>query len=93
MNQIRLYHLEKQKINMMLNKIATFIKAFFWHIYSGCPKSSQTLIYGRYSICLSCDKFDSINSQCLVCGCNISDRKKFLNKLAWKDQKCPEGKW
>jgi hypothetical protein len=28
-----------------------------------------------------------------VCGCNLSSRKIFMNKLAWADQKCPLDKW
>lgn len=57
------------------------------------PKSSQDTINYRYSICLSCESYDKINSQCLECGCNLSNKKQFLNKLAWADQQCPIGKW
>jgi len=78
---------------LLTHKILTFIKSLFWHAYSGFPKSSQILIDHRYDICFNCDKFDIPNSQCLVCGCNINQKKMFLNKLAWKDQKCPENKW
>jgi hypothetical protein len=28
-----------------------------------------------------------------MCGCNVNDKKIFLNKLAWADQKCPLEKW
>jgi hypothetical protein len=75
----------------LLKKIKTFIKALFFHIQAGLPKSSQHMIDHRYKICLSCDKFE--NNQCLVCGCNITNKKIFLNKLAWADQKCPLEKW
>lgn len=34
-----------------------------------------------------------IKASCKLCGCNLSDKKVFLNKLAWKDQKCPADKW
>lgn len=74
-------------------KIITFLKSLFWHIYAGFPKSSQQLIDDRYQICVRCEMFDKKASQCLVCGCNINQKKIFMNKLAWKDQKCPEGKW
>jgi hypothetical protein len=77
----------------LIYKIQNFIKSLIWHAYSGFPKSSQELINQRYDICKSCDMFDFINSQCLLCGCNLSKKKVFLNKLAWKDQKCPSGKW
>jgi hypothetical protein len=77
----------------MIYKILRFFKSLFWHIYSGSPKSSQDLIDSRHAICEGCDKFDKSGSQCLVCGCSINKKKIFMNKLAWLDQKCPEGKW
>lgn len=36
---------------------------------------------------------DEINKQCLECGCNITNKRQFMNKLAWSDQKCPLDKW
>lgn len=78
---------------MTLAKLLTFIKSLWWHIYAGFPKSNQQQIDYRFSICSSCDKFDEIKSECLVCGCNINNKKMFLNKLAWADQECPIGKW
>jgi hypothetical protein len=74
-------------------RVITFFKSLFWHIYAGFPKSSQELIDERYSICKGCEYFDIKNHQCLVCGCNINTQKIFMNKLAWKDQKCPQDKW
>jgi uncharacterized paraquat-inducible protein A len=64
-----------------------------WHVYAGFPKSSQQLIDDRLAICKSCELFDTKNSQCLECGCTINNKKMFLNKLAWADQKCPMDKW
>lgn len=78
---------------MWLIKFKTFLKSLFWHVSRGLPKSSKSTIQYRYSICLSCDSFDKINSQCLECGCNINNKSVFLNKLAWADQKCPLNKW
>lgn len=77
----------------MKHKIITFIKSLFFHIYAGFPKSTQQQINDRYNICLSCERFDHINKECMECGCNINNRKIFLNKLAWADQECPLGKW
>lgn len=74
-------------------RLITFLKSLLWHLSLGSPKSSQKIIDHRFFICLSCDKYDSNNHQCLVCGCNINRKKIFLNKLAWADQECPEGKW
>lgn len=76
-----------------MNRILLFLKSLFWHIYAGSPKSTQSLINQRYSICSSCEFLDQKNNQCLICGCNINNKKMFLNKLAWADQKCPVDKW
>lgn len=74
-----------------LSKIITFAKSLLFHIGAGFPKSNQELINQRYTVCESCENFEK--DQCLVCGCNINKKKIFLNKLAWKDQKCPLEKW
>ena len=74
-------------------RIKTFIKSLIFHVHAGLPKSTKKQIQYRYNICLGCDKFDSIKSQCTVCGCNINNKKIFLNKLAWADQECPLKKW
>jgi hypothetical protein len=78
---------------MTITKVVTFIKSLWWHIYLGFPKSTQQQIDYRFSVCNSCDKFDKNNSECFICGCNINNKKIFLNKLAWADQSCPLGKW
>lgn len=74
-----------------MRKIINFLKALYFHIDAGMPKSSQEQIYNRYNICINCDSF--YNNQCLECGCNINKKKIFMNKLAWADQKCPLNKW
>lgn len=74
-------------------RLKTFIKSLYWHVNNGLPKSSYDTIQYRYSICLLCDSFDKINHQCNECGCNINNKKIFLNKLAWADQSCPLNKW
>lgn len=78
---------------MTILKIKIFLKSLLFHIYRGFPKSSIKEIQDRYSICLNCEKFDSNKSECMVCGCNINQKRIFLNKLAWADQECPIGKW
>lgn len=64
-----------------------------FHIWLGLPKSTQKEINDRYNICINCEKFNSKKSECSICGCNINNKKIFLNKLAWADQQCPIGKW
>lgn len=74
-------------------RILTFFKSLIFHIYSGFPKSTQEEINYRYAICESCDSFNKQESQCNECGCNINNKRIFLNKLAWADQICPLNKW
>ena len=76
-----------------LTKIRNFLKALWFHIGAGLPKSTQDQIDKRFDVCQKCEMFDNRSSQCLVCGCNLSRKKVFLNKLAWSDQKCPLNKW
>lgn len=77
----------------LTTKIKNFVKALWFHIGYGLPKCSQEQINKRHLICLECDFYDLKNKECLQCGCNISNRRIFLNKLAWADQKCPIDKW
>lgn len=80
-------------LNITILRLKTFVKSLFFHILSGFPKTSKTEILGRYLICIDCSDFDKKNSQCNICGCNISTKSVFMNKLAWADQECPLGKW
>lgn len=78
---------------MIFLKIRNFIKSLWFHIYSGFPKSTQEEINNRYKICIVCEKFNDKKQECGVCGCAISKKKIFMNKLAWADQECPLQKW
>lgn len=77
----------------ILTKLRTFVKSLLFHIKAGLPKSTQDEINTRFSICQKCEMFDNTYSQCMVCGCNVNKKKIFMNKLAWADQQCPQGKW
>ena len=77
----------------LLLKIKTFINSLVFHISRGLPKSTQEQIDYRWKICKSCPEFDAQNSQCHICGCNLSNKKQFINKLAWADQECPMKYW
>ena len=78
---------------MYILKIKTFLNSLIWHIHRGMPKSTQKEIDRRFDICVNCYFYNSTEKECGVCGCNVNNRKIFMNKLAWADQKCPEGKW
>lgn len=81
------------RLSLFIIRLQTFLKSLFWHIRSGLPKSSPEVLRTRYNICIQCESFDQQHNQCLECGCNISDKSIFLNKLAWADQQCPLNKW
>lgn len=81
------------RMRISLTKVKTFIKSILFHIWAGFPKSTEEQINYRYNICLSCDSFDRDHEECMECGCNINNKKIFMNKLAWADQQCPIGKW
>ena len=91
----------KKKINTpsIITKIYNFTKSLYNHIVTGMQKSSYETIDYRYGICEGCEFFqvnienNEVITTCNVCGCALSKKKIFMNKLAWKDQKCPEGKW
>lgn len=74
-------------------KLYNFAKALYFHIGYGLPKCSTRQIHDRYMVCIDCEFLDRSKYECLQCGCHISPKSKFLNKLAWADQKCPIGKW
>lgn len=52
---------------------------------------SQEQIDDRLSICNKCEFYQ--NNTCLQCGCALSRDRNFMNKLYWRDQSCPIGKW
>jgi uncharacterized paraquat-inducible protein A len=76
-----------------IKKICRFLYALFWHIISGFPTANSTQILERYDICVQCENFNKDKSICNICGCNLSRRKEFMNKLAWADSECPINKW
>jgi len=78
----------------MIQKIKTFFKSLWFHVWAGLPKSTNEEISFRFKICSSqCDMYNRDDQTCMVCGCNVNEKKVFLNKLAWADQECPLGKW
>jgi uncharacterized paraquat-inducible protein A len=87
-----LFQLRSESLKL-IRKISTFIKSLLFHVWSGFPKSTKEQINARLSICKECEYYSEKDKQCMVCGCNLSDKKIFMNKLAWADQECPIGKW
>lgn len=74
-------------------RIVNFSKAIVHHSIEGAPRCMQEEIDERMLICRDCPLFNGKICTHNSCGCNVSNENKFLNKLAWKDQKCPLSKW
>lgn len=82
----------------VIQKAQNFTKAVANHVAKGRPKCTQEEIDQRLEVCKTCELFQKFSEDKGVCthsscGCNIARERKFLNKLAWADQKCPIGKW
>ena len=90
----------KNKKPSAIKKIKNFSKETIKHLIKGSPTCTQEQIDERLVICHGCPFFERYkeNEDAGVCthtdcGCNINKELKFLNKLAWADQKCPINKW
>ena len=82
---------KKDKPPSALRKYKRFTIDAIKHIANGMPTCTQEEINERLEICKGCKWF--AGNYCKKCGCACGSNKKFLNKLAWADQKCPVGKW
>ena len=69
----------------------TFAKALGKHLLDGLKKCTDKEIEARLAICQDCPHFQG--NVCGKCGCPLSRERKFRNKLAWRSESCPVGKW
>lgn len=74
-------------------RIVNFGAALVKHVESGMEKRSDEEIKEIFKICESCPLYKNGVCSHSSCGCNISNKNRFLNKIAWKDQHCPISKW
>lgn len=79
------------KMPKHLQRLSRFAVAFAKHAANGSPKASQADIDKRLAECELCPHFQ--HQHCQLCGCRCKGNKQFLNKLAWADQICPDGRW
>ena len=82
---------EKIKSPSLSKRFKNFTVSAIKHIAKGMPTCTQEEIDERLEICKGCKWFNG--ESCRKCGCVCNNNKKFLNKLAWADQKCPLDKW
>ncbi len=72
-------------------KVTKFAVAAALHVMRGSPKRTDEEIEKLYEICRQCGRFTK--DACRLCGCRVTRKKVYLNKLAWADQHCDEGRW
>jgi hypothetical protein len=72
----------------LLQKAANFAAAAAQHVAAGAPMASEAEVQRRHDICTACPHFDG--RACGLCGCPVARERKWLSKLSWADQKCPD---
>lgn len=81
-------------------KLLNFSLAAIQHVAAGMPTCNQDEIDQRIAVCHTCELYQPNQENPEVgvcghpdCGCTVTREAKFISKLAWRDQKCPLGKW
>lgn len=87
-----------KKVYNTYRKCIHFGKSLMIHLLFGLRKCSEEQILERHNICRICREFRPNPrikgaGECNICQCNITAEREFLNKLAWKSEKCPLDKW
>lgn len=72
-------------------KVSRFAVAAALHAMRGSPKRTEDEITKLHAICKPCGRFK--DDVCRLCGCRVTRKKVYRNKLAWADQHCDEGRW
>lgn len=82
------------KIPSMVKRLGNFGIAYLRHIATGNVPADDMLIDERLLICQK-DTLWYKDGICMKCGCNVNRLRadEGLNKLAWKDSKCPLNYW
>lgn len=70
-----------------LEKVKNLTKASLSFIKSGFKKAPQEVYDSRIISCLSCERYDIDNDDCIECGCKIK------YKAGWLSEECPLKKW
>lgn len=69
-----------------------FAKALANHVASGAEyRTREEIDEIREVHCKPCEF--NLQNVCTKCGCQTNRSRKFFNKLAWKSEHCPVGKW
>lgn len=75
----------------MVPKTVAFLSAVYDHISQGRTLLTKEQAQQRLTICEACPHFRK--NKCTKCGCCATGESNYFNKLAYPNQKCPEGRW
>ena len=75
----------------LAQRVVTFAAAMTNHVRDGMTKCDEPEIQSRLEVCQQCPSFTG--THCRECGCACSQKKTFFNKLAWRSERCPLGRW
>lgn len=75
----------------LFQRVVTFAGALTEHLRDGMTRCAETEIQARLATCQTCPSFTG--SHCRECGCACSSKQTFFNKLAWRSERCPLGRW
>lgn len=78
----------------MARRALNLIVATAKHVSDGMKQRSQEEIEALLTNhCQQCNQYR--DGVCLhkMCGCNVNKDRRFMNKLAWRSEHCPLGKW
>tara|TARA_R100000234_G_scaffold103771_1_gene73346 strand:- start:924 stop:1190 length:267 start_codon:yes stop_codon:yes gene_type:complete len=78
-----------------LSQVSSYLKALFWSIFDELATKEQAS--QRWRICRLCAEYDPEEKICMECGCgvnpHVSGARKYAQKVFFKSEACPLGKW
>jgi hypothetical protein len=87
-----------------LQKAINFSSAVVHDVATGMQRCTEEEMDERIEICKGSedkgipkcefyiDRGDG-SGDCSACGCRLSSKRIYLNKIAWKNETCPKNKW
>lgn len=75
----------------VLSRLASFGKAVWRRVRRWGDNRTEAEVAAIFAICEECPHLT--DRGCAKCGCRVSRESKWLNKLRWRSEHCPIGKW
>lgn len=77
----------------VIKKTTNFTQSSFKYVKAGRPRRTDEEIDKILDICHNCPTKRFNGKICTRCGCPINRERKWLNKLKWGTERCPDGHW